>query len=117
MEWIYFVIIFFYILNAISKATKKKKEEELKQQAVKATNRRVEARPAPREEVRTGIETAAEAFTDLPLSEIMQMVSERVATRGLETTAQAETEDYDLTSQFDTQRPEDQIVIGREHSA
>lgn len=111
MEWIYFVIIFFYILSALSKATKKKQEEAKRVEAIKQMNRRVEARPVPppAPKRRPAFEEAAEAFTDLPLGDVMRFVTERMEKREVEET------DYDLTSQFEPVRKEE-AVIAREHT-
>jgi hypothetical protein len=113
MEWIYFVIIFFYILSAISKAAKKKQAEAQKALAVKQMNRRVEARPVPSEPVRSGFEEAAEAITDLPLGDVMRFVNEKMNARKAQET---ESIDYDLVAKFEPATVRDDAVAIREHS-
>jgi hypothetical protein len=115
MEWIYFVIIFFYILSALSKAAKKKQAEAQKAVAAKQVNRRVEAHSAQPETTRSTFETAAEALTDLPLRDVMRFVDEKMNARK---TAQEtiETIDYDLTSRFEPSVSKEDVVIDREHS-
>jgi hypothetical protein len=113
MEWIYFVIIFFYILNAISKATKKKQQEEQKMAAIKQMNRRVEARPVPRQQP-TKFEEAAEAFTDVPLGDVMQYITEKMSARSFQ--ERQETTEFDVTSRVEPAETEETGMIAREHS-
>ena len=121
MEWIYFVIIFFYIVNAISKATKKKQQEEQQKAAIKQMNRRVEARPVPPPEpkpVRTNFETAAEAFTDVPLADVMRFIDDKMNARKVqEEEASYETVDYDLSTPFEPATQPEAPVIDREHGS
>lgn len=120
MEWIYFVIIFFYILNAIHKATKKKQQEEQKVAAIKQMNRRVEARPVPPPEpkpVRSDFEHAAEAFSDIPLGDVMRFIDDKMKARQ---TRQEEssfhTVDYDAAAEYEPAVPLASPVTDREHS-
>jgi hypothetical protein len=113
MEWIYFVVIFFYILSALSKAAKKKQAEAQKIESVKQLNRRVEARPVPPQVVRSGFEDAAEALTDLPLGDVMRFVNEKMNARKAPET---ESVDYDMTARFEPLATKEDPTIAREHS-
>lgn len=96
MEWIYFVIIFFYILSALSKAARKKQQEAEKAEAAKQMNRHVQARPVEAQPAAPSrFEKAAEAFTDLPLGDVMRFIAERTEQR------KTEEVDYDLTARFE----------------
>lgn len=121
MEWIYFVIIFFYILNAIRKATKKKQQEEQKVAAIKQINRRVEARPVPPPEpkpVRSSFEHAAEAMTDMPLADVMRFIDDKMKERQARVEeAPYEAVDYDQTSIFEPVEPDEAPVSDREHGS
>lgn len=111
MEWIYFVIIFFYILSALSKAAKKKQLEAQKIAAAKPVKRRVEAPPAAAVAQRPSrLETAAEAFTDLPVGDVMRFINEKMNERKVGTV------DYDLIEHYDQPKAEAQAEIEREHT-
>lgn len=120
MEWIYFVIIFFYIVSAINKATKKREEAKQKLETMRKLNKRVEARPVPVEPVpqaRSSFQEAAEAVSDLPLGDVMRFLESKFSATAQQQTRSIETVDYDLTARFEPSQAKEDAVIEREHSS